>query len=380
VFLSIVEVDKVPLCLVAGSSCPVFIDGTKTNGWLSSILTPELPIPSPSCEGTWQQTARLDSPLGILLRVDTPSQPKCGLTEILLYATRSKTTGATHVGDQLSASQPTLAAGFQLHALPLDSGILNHPRLSEPTPPPSPPTHTVDEDGIFLPPLAPLDEVINEPPVRKRKSAADAFDEANERRKKAKGKGGHGVSAAAATKVDSQVPSLHRRSVSNSQPVPSNRQPLSRSPSIASSRPPTAVATAQHRSALSRVQSIAGDPDDDEMESKNKKFISRIVMAGMRLYGLSQSKRRQSDIEPSQNLERDNEDEEYKMVYHQAYKGACFAFRGLLQTQDLQPLSEAIRDVVDRLLAIFCTDPLAEGLSGTQSKLTPGGRKAFGSE
>ena len=111
-------------------------------------------------------------------------------------------------------------------------------------------------------------------------------------------------------------------------------------------------------------------------------------MAGMRLYGLVQSKKRKSRASssaPSPALdasfdeleaERQN-DEEYKLIYHQVFKGTCFAFRGSVDRESLQSSAELVQEIVDRLLAIFCVDPLAQGFGSLTEKLTPGGRKAF---
>lgn len=119
-------------------------------------------------------------------------------------------------------------------------------------------------------------------------------------------------------------------------------------------------------------------------------------MAGMRLYGMSQSTRKllrnkqrtgsQSPLPPEENAtpeelaaERKN-DEEYKAVYHQVHKGVCFAFRSHMQTLPLQGYTDALRETADKLLTMFCSDPLARGLiGGGEEKFTPGGRKAFGS-
>lgn len=126
-------------------------------------------------------------------------------------------------------------------------------------------------------------------------------------------------------------------------------------------------------------------------EAKNKDIISRTVMAGMRLYGLSQSKSRRKPRTSSgaaspivevgfeeQETER-RQDEEYKLVYHQVFKGVCFAFRAHIALKALHLHSQALQEAADKLLAMYCTDPLAEGLAGAPDKLTPGGRKAFGS-
>jgi len=110
--------------------------------------------------------------------------------------------------------------------------------------------------------------------------------------------------------------------------------------------------------------------DEPTVESKNKDAISRVVMAGMRLYGYQQRKktnrsRRRSaspsirDAEAEQESEEAAKDEEYKLVYHQTHRGAVFAFRSSIASTSLHTQPNKIRDTVDRLLAIFCTDPLA---------------------
>lgn len=50
-----------------------------------------------------------------------------------------------------------------------------------------------------------------------------------------------------------------------------------------------------------------------------------------------------------------------------------------MQTLALQGYTEALRDAADKFLALYCSDPLAQGLLGGEEKFTPGGRKAFGS-
>jgi hypothetical protein len=150
------------------------------------------------------------------------------------------------------------------------------------------------------------------------------------------------------------------------------------------------------------VQSLSGLPIETAPETtaeanteiKNKDSIARVVMAGMRLYGLSQSNRklrgkqqRSGSASPAQETATTEEleaelktDEQYKAVYHQVYKGVCFAFRAHMQTMLLQGYTDALREAADKLLAMYCSDPLAQGLLGAaEEKYTPGGRKAFGS-
>ncbi|TKA75411.1 hypothetical protein B0A55_05784 [Friedmanniomyces simplex] len=337
----------------------------------------------------WWQSATPDSPLGILADVhDRESgvgEGRSRVTEVLFYASKD-------IQSAEKSPTPTIPS-FSVHALLLSSDRLV--QAGEPTPPGSPIPNENGVEGVFLPlRTSATTEMINEPPVRKRKSVNDTFDEAAERRKKARRKGGEGVAAAAAIKTEDSIPSLkHRRtvSISDGQAIPLQASRLSRSPSVASSRPTTAGAPleAAKRSSLSRVQSISGPSSEGSLEDKNKAIISRVVMAGMRLYGLTQSKSRKSRASsatlvpllqgcPEPSDADQQRDEEYKLVYHQTFKGTCFAYRENMAGSSLQPLTEALRDTVDRLLDMFCNDPLKAGLPGIADKLTPGGRKAFG--
>lgn len=45
--------------------------------------------------------------------------------------------------------------------------------------------------------------------------------------------------------------------------------------------------------------------------------------------------------------------DEYKVIYHQTFKAATFAFRRQVSTLPLG--QETMRDVVDRLLVLFCS-------------------------
>ncbi|KAK5163624.1 uncharacterized protein LTR77_010573 [Saxophila tyrrhenica] len=393
-FASVVETERIPLYLAIGPSCSVQTDDAALEDWISSVLW------SHQDESAWWQTARPDSPLGILVSIEhggnvqsKNSGPQ--VTEVLLYASRD--TSAASEDDlpgtvgQLFEGGVATPQGTKLCALPLSSHLWHAVQAAEPTPPASPGSADNGVDAVFLPHAVSADEErINEPPVRKRKSATQMLDDATERRRKARRKGGEGVAAAAAApKSEPSMPSLgHRRSVSHSQALSLHANTLSRSPSVVSSRPPTAATAAPQRSSLSNL----ADTTTSDIETKNKELISRTVMAGMRLYGLSQKKSRRSLQSGQDSPAVDNsfedaekerrEAEEFKLIYHQVYRGACVAFRRSICMQDLQSTSGPARDVVDRLLTVFCTDPLVCNESFVDSKaekLTPGGRKAFGS-
>jgi len=398
----VVEVDRIPAYLVVGSSFHVNTTNPETEAWFRKYLLALSAGSEAGSESRWWQTARPNSSLGILVSVDdkAPSNlsryPK--VTELIFYADRTpyacERPPTPPLIPQVPSEENEKLSALIVHALALSSDLLC--RIHEVTPPSSPGATKLDEDAVFLSPLASTaSDFINEPPVRKRKSASDAFDEATERRKKVRCKGSAGVAAAAAVKNEHVLSSLkHRRSLSGSgsQVVPVQTRPLSRASSITSSRPMTARPPSEvpKRTSLLRAQSMPEPAKIDSIESKNKEGISRIVMAGMRLYGLAQSKSRKSRSgssvasptldESFEQQETDRQmDKEYKLVYHSVFKGTCFALRRHISTMNLQAHTEALREITDRLLSLYCADPLTADLTDVVDSLTPGGRKAFGS-
>ncbi|KAK3067204.1 hypothetical protein LTR53_016059, partial [Teratosphaeriaceae sp. CCFEE 6253] len=385
-FLSLVNVSCIPLHLRVGPAYRVTTTVEETESFFSRYL---LVSHDGAAASRWWQTAQPDSSLGILAAVEPQQSINPGIgprpTEILFYASR-----------HLDVSGPSAAAGEQsicVNAITLSSDLLVP--ATESTPPETPIDYDGEVTGVLLPlSMPPKAEIINEPPVRKRKSVTDSFDEAAERRRKARRSGGGGVAAAAAVRSESSMPSLkHRRtaSISESQAAPKLAGRTSRSPSLASSGPATAGAPveAMKRSSLSRVQSISAPPTEETLEDRNKSAISRVVMAGMRLHGFTQSKSRKTRassatpaLAANDGAEPDalgrQSDEEYKLLYHQVFKGTCFAYRKHMSKVSLQPHAEALRETVDKLLDVFCDDPLKAGLPSIADEQTPGGRKAFG--
>ena len=128
------------------------------------------------------------------------------------------------------------------------------------------------------------------------------------------------------------------------------------------------------RSSLHRVESTVSiqesSPalgDENNFEERNKSALSRIVMTGMRIYGLQQRKKSSNanlesemwNDSPMLNSTYPPEDEyEYKLVYHQTLKAALFTFRAHLAREIIN--QGTLRDVVDRFLAIFCNDPILD--------------------
>jgi hypothetical protein len=121
---------------------------------------------------------------------------------------------------------------------------------------------------------------------------------------------------------------------------------LSRSPSISSDARPLSRKGASDghnkRSTLSQVATVPLQSEEPTTESRNKEALSRVVMAAMRMHGLQQRKKtrsRRASVAPggeeSQSLSEEAEaeepakDEEFKLMYHQTYKGAAFALVSL---------------------------------------------------
>jgi hypothetical protein len=90
---------------------------------------------------------------------------------------------------------------------------------------------------------------------------------------------------------------------------------------------------------LSQVATVPIQPEEPTVETRNKEALSKVVMAAMRMHGLQQRKKnrsRRGSIAPGAEdpgpiseefaAEEAAKDEEYKLIYHQTYKGAALAF------------------------------------------------------
>ncbi|KAF2836972.1 hypothetical protein M501DRAFT_1006905 [Patellaria atrata CBS 101060] len=405
-FISLVATAQIPLCLAAGPSRDVWTACKETETWFGDTLLAEPgdEVVEPGPEGaeklSWWQAGCRQSPVGALVAVvqkdgQAASWPK--ITEILFYGTLE---GPAEEGKEVK---------LEIRALPLSSDLLT--QGLPPTPPLSPGREKRRKAGEevearFLPTPWEVQDAAS-----KRKAVTDVFDQATELRRKAKRKGGEGIAAAASKADGATAGSAHRRSLSiggklssaasedRSGPqgplsVPISTRPLSRSPSISlDSRPTSRKGHLDKRSSLSRVTSIANANEGSTVESKNKETISRLVMAGMRLYGLQQRKktnhnRKDSNVGPVGVKSLDEyttddapKDEEYKLIYHQVFKGTVFTFRRNITTTPLNQHTGRLQDTVDKLLALYCTDPMVDPLvadSGLDGLVTPGSTKLFG--
>ena len=363
-FQSLVDTSEIPLAFIAGPTQDVTTTSEETLTWFADQL---------SCADDGEVTR-----YGVLAAVDAAStghvKDAVVFTEILFFASPVSGLGNGEMG-------------YTLKALPLNASIPSY----LPSPPLSPQRlnqSAPEIEAAFLPPLLQL-QTEAQARQTKRKRVESVFDEATERRRRAKRHGGETASAIAAAGEGVNVLVGQKRVKTSGPPRPIPRshghsrttslsgldaikRPLSRSPSLSSDvRPPSrkgpaldAAAAQSKRSGLSRVSSLA---DTASTEERNKDCISRLVMAGMRLYGLSQRRKRrgsqvQSPMLPPVDKEKEREekerDEEYKLIYHQTYKGAVFAFRSSIVERTLYKDVGTVQDVVDKLLAMYCCNPL----------------------
>jgi len=273
------------------------------------------------------------------------------VTELLFYGTIAAS--ATAGLPTPPSSSPFVDNGhgeqlpeFRVHALPLSSHLLHESSNSVPA--------DTDADAQFLPPLVDSHTTFKSP-----KKQRDIFEEATIANKKARGRGGRAVSAAVACGNESQQLYNHRKSSLSidfkSAPYPdsrppsahgplsrSNSRPLSRSPSVTSDARPHSrkglPESQNRRSNLSQVATVPIQPEEPTTELRNKDALVKVVMAAMRMHGLQQRKQNRSRRaslaaggEESQQLNEENaaedaaKDEEYKLIYHQTYKGAALA-------------------------------------------------------
>ena len=393
-FLSIVNVSLIPLCLITGPSINIDVDDGESKRWLlESVSHKSIEHIGADQDIEWRDDTR-QSDCGILLRVGTQNgaSTPAAVTELLIYAavesgkvalptppTSSSPIRTSVEGD--SATSTSQLPIVRFYALPLCSNNLKRAQEASGlcTPPPD------GGEAFFIPDDASDLEVA----VRRRKISG-VFDAATKERRKTKAKGGESIAKAMANLERSQTVSGRTQSdkrLGDSVPPPSRdgKPPksifsrassdasfiLSQEPSKPPSRPSTAIG--KQRSSLHRVESAydvredsaISDTNNDVLE-QNKTALSKIIMAGMRLHGLQQRKKPdRGEVQPARSRSISQVDghtsaadeDEYKLVYHQTLKAAIFAFRSHCNTKVIS--QDAMRDVVDRLLDLFCTDPLS---------------------
>ena len=355
-FLAVVDIPSVPLYLISGSCFEVWSNNTLVEQWITDSLQPDEEEDSNGVSGPtpwWHK--------GILLRVvdeAATGEPKeQSISELLLYAEsgeeRNNIAGLTTPPDP---SSPGPFEGNQdektflrLYALPLCSHRVQQVKQWSNHCPSS--IERLDCGQAAAGAESQLSS-------RKRQRVSSLFEDATQQRRQLKRRGGERISMAMA---EFERPGSSH-GLSNMSRPPSGdmvQQKARPSPSLPdwetiNNRPAPLNKTKslQRAESTMSLQSQSPQPEfSNPAEQQNKATLSKVVMAAMRLYGLQQGKKSdQSDAH------------DYKLVYHQTFKAAAFTFRSHIT---IEPVSQvAMRDIVDRLLALFCIDPLHKDGSG----------------
>lgn len=413
--LDVVYVAEIPFHLLAGPALTLSSDDPATEEYFSRVLLNDGAgdLHGDSTGLPWWRRELKQSDHGILLKIDHGFRSDTiAATEILIYAavaavdgysdgsngpngmlTPPRSSSPVLGGQGLTTTRATLPClSLKLYALPLDSRRLASTIVSQ-NQDSAGPTSLSNGDARFIL-HRDHDTIDPQTLTNKRRKLSNVFDDATFQRRKLKGRGGESISQAMA-EVGLQQQGKLAESTKQSQTPEIPQQPdhdfhgnqsrkiLSRASSAASltsldsSRPPSrrSAFVAGKRSALSRVESVMSNDsisgeNDNGFEQQNKAALARIVMAGMRMYGLQQQKKPHKpqpshhSISPDIVIEsqqatangRAEDPDEYKAIYHQTFKAACFAFRAHLAARMVP--QEDMREIVDRLLSLFCVDPL----------------------
>ncbi|KAL9632793.1 MAG: hypothetical protein Q9164_005096 [Protoblastenia rupestris] len=394
-FLAIVDLGHIPLYIAAGPSLEVYTDNESAADWFSDILLSydvEESSNGVTSEPWWLGSTK-QSQCGILLKIEDERigehyGPRA--TEIVLYAALEPSGSNMPTPPASSSPAPpdheppqslrSSKENLKLYALPLCSDLVRRAQEFSGlcSPPPEPEGH-----ACFI-----TEITVKENKGVKRQKMASLFDDATKEKRKFKGRGGESVAQAMANidRPASLLSQLRRASQEQTQVVAlPRRNTLSRASTTSSlpldrSRPASRSSTlAQGKgSSLHRVESVFSKSEcpvasDSGMIfiEQNKAALGKVIMAGMRLHGLQQKKKPGKDASRS-GLSRSisllagtgvnhlSDEDEFKIVYHQTYKAALFAFRSYCNIRVIS--QEAMRNVVDQLLDIFSTDPVSSSL------------------
>lgn len=333
----------------------------------------------------------MQSENGILLRVEIEDQEEHGIqndiTEVLLYAAVANTSPA--LPTSLASSSPAPRDGdvkdtlnqcgrsIKVFALPLCSNVIGAMRSSVEI---GPSVSMESRQACFLPYIHDPARG-TQPALQKRQSISTLFEDATQKKRKLKGRGGESISQAMAG-ID-RLPSNH--TMLEKQDAPQPHQNNLRRKSLSQTSSMTPVIGTEHclptfssgplpsgkPSSLHRVEGVNSRRDsptlsdmDGVYAQQNKAALTKVVMAAMRLHGLQQKNKPpskpqlpyQAKLHTGTNTIAIEAEDEYKLVYHQTFKAAIFTFRRHLNTYLIS--QETMREVVDRLLTMFCTDPM----------------------
>lgn len=348
-FLSFVDCSRIPLYIICGPSYEVVVS---SRCWIQDGILGSFP------ENDIRKESHIESGIGALLRVDRDGANKKDddtpdVTELLMYARIECDSDTTpRFSDALGNNQAQVSKLWaRLYALPLSSTLLYDANRysSPPTPPPEEQCSNIS--GTFL-------QQIDINKSRKRRRLNNLFDEAAKPRSRPKRQDSHDLAHLIPSRPNSPLPGYEGCIKLQQRPLSSTH---SRAHSMSSlheerilDRGHTLV---RARSSLSRVAStsVLSRPSsrgtdirilDDKIpvtESKNKRILSTMVMASMRMRGMSQRRTGSKLVE----------DPVYKLMYHNTFKAANFALRDRMEEE---LAADSMGDVIDVLLDLFCGD------------------------
>ncbi|KAI9728785.1 MAG: hypothetical protein M1828_002891 [Chrysothrix sp. TS-e1954] len=364
-FLAYVDPRTIPLHLVAGSLLRVDTYNPSAQQWFREVLLPERSASSHNdlhCAVGQSGIGILFGVSGITKRSEAGGEIPT-ITELLVYASTKVPSSRRRLPTPPDSS-PRLneAEGdvgrVDLCALPLSSDLLYSASAF------SNGAVAGRVQSHFLRPVEHHEGY--EATSQKHDRLNNLFEEAAHERKRARRPHGSDVALAASRSL--QSPALPPLRATDGRRV-KLEDDTSRPSSAHRSRPSSSRATINLRRG-SFPQSVGDNPfNDATVDARNKQNISRIVMVGMRMYGLKQNKsvtrlKKHTNGGSTQEAQADSnipsqdqlaDDDEFKTVYHQTYKGALFAFRSQINSRLLNV--ESIRGVTERLLSVFCNEP-----------------------
>ncbi len=417
------ELAAIPLYLLTKPHLDVCTDDEEAEQWLALCLllnlNEELDVNESSAHlpRPWWVGGAPQSDRGILLEVRDGSSESGSTdavdTEFLIYATVQKSPQLPrYLPSPPASSSPQRADNsdegnhdgqtkkIRFYAVPLASTFhqlqnfhqKNQSTIND---------HLHDGEAFFLPQVPSNEAAFPDSPPKRRRLLT-LFEDATHQRKRLSRRGGEGVAKAMAVLHGPTLDIGIRRGDQPDASKPdspgylnvqgqSGARGTSRATALSSIRdtqpsrplPRSQECTDGKRSFLH----AAGFPNSlkhsnflqgerNNFEDQNRSTLTRIIMAGMRMYGLQQrrksvSAQARSELgtdSPCNDLGVPGGGDEYKMVYHHTLKAASFTFRSQMDKEIIN--QGAMGDVVDQLLALFCADQSSN--HNTADSFSPG--------
>lgn len=371
-FLSVVNVPSIPLYMAIGPSWEVFSDSVNSVEWLRQHLLADFDYSSGPNPSNLPVFSHGQAQTGVMLKA-TQQSSLSYLTEILLYAATPLQLGSNRPLVSECSNTRAHDAAFRVFALPLCSDIYQRFK-----------NLIMDkEDSSDQSQIDPHSTSIGDSNgfSKKRQGMLDAFEDANQQRRRLKNHGGARILKAMAD-VNNGIKSsqcqnkAQLRVVNDSAAsIQPQRRMLARAATVASmpgfnvsqseSTEPLARGQRTSHSCVESIDSPREGPIFSEVETDvvrhNKLALTKVIMTGMRLHGFQNKKRSaQAQEKPNPDFKTwpgdQGSPDEFKSIYHQTYKAALFAFRGHMDVAIIS--QDQMRDVTDQLLGLFCLDPL----------------------